>query len=123
MLMKSHSLLSSRLPPYPRPPLPSGLPVHLEAGPDCEGGGVAESLQRGLPGAESIKAIYPPGNSLAPSGFTSGSSGPVQRKGSFPPHPLPLGNLPHRVCRLSRRNCSILRHCRLSRSSAVRVLQ
>lgn len=54
---------------------------------------MAEISSQGPPpprGAESAKTLYPPGNSraaLAPSGFTSGSSGPEQRKGSVSPPP------------------------------------
>lgn len=54
--------------------------MHLEAGLDCEQGGAADILQRGLPRDRKGKAIYFLGNSradLAPSGFMSGSSGPV----------------------------------------------
>lgn len=54
--------------------------MHLEAGLDCVWGGVAGILQRGLPRDREGKAIYSLGNSrtdLSPSGFMSGSSGPV----------------------------------------------
>ena len=82
--------MASVLQPPPSPDLGRGLAEHPEAGVDCEGGGADEVLYRASLGAESAKAIYPPGNSraaLAPSGFTSRSSGPEYRKGSISPTP------------------------------------
>lgn len=124
--------MASVLQPPPSPDLERGLAEHPEAGVDCEGGGVAEVLYRGLPRGRKRQGHLPsrefkgcPGSQWIYEQVKWTVDRSKERVPFPPPPPLLIGSFPHRGSAGSPgRNRSIPHHCRHPPPpSGVRVLQ